>query len=108
MGFKKNIGIWIYTKEERIYVMRHKKMKLTEMYPQRAILEELRKESKLIQANDWIDHNYYEDKVEEMPLQIKKMNEKYGVVMPKQAKEQKITPRYKVPDPVQVKSPFKK
>lgn len=94
----KKIGLWIYTEEVRIFVMTRRKRKLTELYPQRAILEEQRKESSLIQANDWIDHNYYENMVEKSEEQIKEMDKKYGVNLPdKDSRPTKKMPSYGVP-----------
>lgn len=50
--------------QTNIYVRIKRKRKLTDLYPQRALLEESRKSSSLVHANDWIDHDYYEALVE--------------------------------------------
>ena len=72
----------IFSEEIKIFVLKRKKRKLVELYPQRAILEESRKNSPLIQANDWIDHDYYERAVVESEKKNKLIMEKYGTKLP--------------------------
>lgn len=62
----------------RVKVRTKKKRKLSDLYPQRAILEELRRDGTLVHANDWIDHNYYEDLVETIPEINERLISKYG------------------------------
>ena len=62
----------------RVRVRTRKKKKLSDLYPQRAILEELRRDGTLVHANDWIDHNYYEDLVETIPEINQRLINKYG------------------------------
>lgn len=95
----KKIIVDIVTEPVKIFVLTRKKHKLTELYPQRAILEENRKNSSLIQANDWIDHDYYEKEVEEAKIRDKRIMSKYGIKIPKSSlpplrpiKTYKITP----------------
>lgn len=88
----------MYHEEINIYVQVKRKRKLTELYPQRAILEESRKESSLIQANDWIDHNYYENLVDTMEEREKNIYKKYGPKPPEPKQTKRVTPRYKVPE----------
>lgn len=91
------IPIWMYTEEISLYISIRRKRKLTDLYPQRAILEERRKESSLIQANDWIDHDYYEKKVEESEANMKALDRKYGTRIPDRSKEKpKSLGSYKV------------
>ena len=54
-----------------------RKLRLAEIYPQRAILEEARSLRK--NANDFIDHDYYEKELEKTPERYARMLEKYGV-----------------------------
>lgn len=79
----KKIDVLIISEEVKVYIAMRRKRKLTELYPQRAILEESRKSSTLIQANDWIDHSYYEKMVDDSEARNKRMLEKYGPKMPK-------------------------
>lgn len=81
-GKPKKITVKMSTEEYSIFVLIRRKHKLTDLYPQRAILEESRKNSSLIQANDWIDHDYYEKMVEESSKTNKRIDEKYGARIP--------------------------
>lgn len=79
-----------------IKVRRKRKRKLSELYPQRAIIEEARRDSSLVHANDWIDHNYYENLVDKMDEINDRLIRKYGPkVVEKQSKESKS---HKVPE----------
>lgn len=75
----KQIPVWMYHEQVDIFVARNRKRKLTELYPQRAILEESRKASTLVQANDWIDHAYYERLVEQSGEKNNRIFERYGM-----------------------------
>lgn len=85
---------------QKVYVIVRKKHKLTDLYPQRALLEEARKNSSLIQANDWIDHDYYERLVEQSEQSGKRIDKKYGPKLPsqRQVEIKPMTKTYKVPE----------
>lgn len=72
-------------KEERLLRIRvRRKKKLTNLYPQRALIDEARRSSALGKVNDWIDHEYYESLVNEAETKryklIKKHSPKKSVV----------------------------
>ena len=72
------ISVKYVEEEHKVYVKKPKrKLKLNDLYPQRAILEEARSLRK--NANDFIDHDYYERELEKTPERYARMLEKYGV-----------------------------
>lgn len=73
-----NISIEYIEEEHIIHVKKpRRKLKLNDLYPQRAILEESRSLRK--NANDFIDHDYYEKELEKTPERYARMLKKYGV-----------------------------
>lgn len=75
----KKIPIWTLINDtEVIWVRVKQKKRLTELYPQRAILEEERKLSQLGKANNWIDESYYEKLVNNFSDKQKKLVKRYG------------------------------
>lgn len=77
-GKVKKIPFWTIEETYKVWVRVIRKYKLTELYPQRALLEEARKASSLIHANDWIDHDYYEKLVEQSYEKNARIIAKYG------------------------------
>ena len=72
------ISIQYVEEEHTVYVKKpRRKIKLNDLYPQRAILEESRSLRK--NANDFIDNDYYERELEKTPERYARMLEKYGV-----------------------------
>lgn len=74
----KKISVWMLHEITNIYVRVKRKRKLTDLYPQRALLEESRKQSSLVHANDWIDHDYYENLVEKSEDINQRIIDKYA------------------------------
>lgn len=77
-GRVKKIPFWTIEESHTIWVRVKRRKKLTDLYPQRSILEESRKDSTLGKANDWIDHDYYERLVEEADRKNAEMVKKHS------------------------------
>lgn len=72
IGGVRKIPVWYVDEAVSITVRKPKrKARLSEMYPQRAILEEARSLRK--NANDFIDHDYYEELVEKRKAKDKEI-----------------------------------
>lgn len=93
----KNIHVSVISDITKVRVRIKRKKRLSELYPQRAIIEEARRDSTLVHANDWIDHNYYEEQVEKMPEINDRLIKKYGPVV-REKREKQETPVYRVPE----------
>lgn len=79
---RKKIPFWTIEEKTKISVTKRKKLKLTDRYPQRAIIEEERKARRL--TNDFVDYGYYEKTLNEFEnVTSKSIVEKYGVKLPK-------------------------
>ena len=79
------IEITYNEQEERPSRIRvRRKRKLVDLYPQRALIDEARRNSALGKVNDWIDHEYYQSLVNEAEAKkyklIKKHSPKKSVV----------------------------